>query len=430
MGLRSGEPARILLVDDDPRSLAALEATLAPLQQTLVRAASGREALRQLLHHEFAVILLDVMLPDMDGFETAQLIRERERTRQTPIVFLTAHAHAELPELRAYAVGAVDYLLKPFDPDILRSKVSVFVDLHHKTVLTRRQEEALREAQAREHERALAEVARRLEMERAIAREQVLHEEMKALRLRDGVFSLASQELKAPLAALSHQLQQLLASAAKPGGESAGNGVAQPPAAALRALEHHLHRLDVLVDDLLDLSRLGVGTLQLTSEDMDLAELLRELAGHFEEELQRSGCALTLELPRAVRGRWDRRRMEQVATALVRHALRHGAGQPVHVCLSREDSGELLLSVHHAGGEGALAQGQALDAELPPGPGDPDALALWLAQQLMGRLGGRLELGANGEQGVTLRARLGTGHSPTVGEKPFDLQTSLGEGEV
>ena len=74
--------------------------------------------------------------------------------------------------------------------------------------------------------------------------------------------------------------------------------------------------------------------------------------------------------------------------------------------------------------------GRALDAELPPGPGDPDALALWLAQQLMGRLGGRLELGADGERGVTLRARLGMGHSPTDGEKPFDLQTSLGEGEV
>ena len=144
----------ILLVDDQDSGLVALEATLAPLGQRLVHARSGREALRQLLHQDFAVILLDVVMPDMDGFETAQLIRERERTRNTPILFLTGLSRGQMPELRAYAVGAVDYLLKPYEPDILRSKVSVFVDLHHKTELVRRQDEALREAQQREHERA------------------------------------------------------------------------------------------------------------------------------------------------------------------------------------------------------------------------------------------------------------------------------------
>jgi CheY-like chemotaxis protein len=403
MGQHHGEPARILLVDDDLKGLCALEATLSPLRQVLVRAASGREALRQLLHHDFAVILLDVMLPDMDGFETAKLIRERERTRQTPIVFITGIERAQLPELRAYAVGAVDYLLKPFDPDILRSKVSVFVDLHHKTVLARRQEEVLREAQAREHERALAEAARRLEMERALAREQVIREEMKALRLREGFYALASQELKAPLGALTRQLR----SALDERGEVRTPLPRAEHLAQLRELEHHVHRLDVLVDNLLDLSRLDAGRLDLELARVDLAQVLREVAEGFEEELQRSGCALTLHAPPSLPGLWDRRRVEQVLTTLIAHALRRGAGHPVSLRLVLPESdGAVLIELRHAGTEPA-ALDEVLQGELPPSHAEPDALTLWLAHQLMGRLGGRLEVQhTGGRHGVLLRARL------------------------
>ena len=150
------EPASILLVDDHEENLRVLHATLEPLGQRLVVARSGREALRHLLQQDFAAVLLDVVMPEMDGFETARLIRARERSRNTPLLFLTALGRDELPELQAYAVGAVDTLLKPFEPEILRSKVSVFVELHRNTELVRRQAEALRAAQQREHERALA----------------------------------------------------------------------------------------------------------------------------------------------------------------------------------------------------------------------------------------------------------------------------------
>ncbi|QDE95019.1 response regulator [Myxococcus xanthus] len=160
------EPVCLLLVDDQPENLLALEATLAPLGQRLVTASSGREALRHLLTQDFAVILLDVVMPDMDGFETAQLIRERERSRGTPLIFLTGLSRGPHPELRGYAMGAVDYLLKPFEPAILRSKVSVFVELYRKTELVRRQAEALRDAQQREHARELLEAQRRVEAER------------------------------------------------------------------------------------------------------------------------------------------------------------------------------------------------------------------------------------------------------------------------
>jgi len=121
---------RILLVDDRVENLIALEAILGSLDHELVRAHSGEEALKALLTAEFAVILLDASMPGMDGFETAARIKRRERTRDIPILFLTAHDNEPKHAFRGYEVGAVDYLTKPFDPWILRAKVSVFVELH------------------------------------------------------------------------------------------------------------------------------------------------------------------------------------------------------------------------------------------------------------------------------------------------------------
>jgi PAS domain S-box-containing protein len=123
------EKVNILLVDDQPANLLALESILGEMGQNLVRAESGTRALKQLLDREFAVILLDVQMPDLDGFETATLIRERERSRDTPIIFLTAMSRSDTSVFRGYELGAVDYIFKPFHPDILRSKVNVFVQL-------------------------------------------------------------------------------------------------------------------------------------------------------------------------------------------------------------------------------------------------------------------------------------------------------------
>src|SRR5579871_2475974 len=133
------EPVKILLVDDQPENLLSAEAVLESLGQQIVKAESGREALRYLLDNDFAVIVLDIMMPEMDGFETAALIRERERSRHTPIIFLTALGRGEEHMRRGYGLGAVDYLTKPFIPEILRVKVSVFVELHRKTELLRQQ---------------------------------------------------------------------------------------------------------------------------------------------------------------------------------------------------------------------------------------------------------------------------------------------------
>src|SRR5690349_23549287 len=151
--------AKILLVDDEPKSLFALQELLSTLGQNLLTAASGEEALRLALKNDFAVILLDVRMPGMDGFETARMIRNRERSRLTPIIFLTAAADEMSSMFRGYEAGAVDYLPKPVIPEVLKSKVAVFVELFGKSERLRESEDKLRRLAAhlisvREEERA------------------------------------------------------------------------------------------------------------------------------------------------------------------------------------------------------------------------------------------------------------------------------------
>src|SRR5207244_5177854 len=149
-GVEDGLRARILMVDDHQPNLLALEAILAPLGEEMVGVTSGEDALRELLDGEFALILMDVQMPGIDGIETAALIRQREKNRSTPIIFLTAIAKDPSFIFKGYSQGAVDYLLKPFDPEILRTKVSVFVDLCRRGELIKRQAAMLRAQGLRE----------------------------------------------------------------------------------------------------------------------------------------------------------------------------------------------------------------------------------------------------------------------------------------
>ena len=171
----------ILLVDDRTENLLALEAILEPLGERLVRANSGDEALKCLLTEEYAAILLDVQMPGLNGFETAELIKSRERTRFVPIIFLTAISKEEEYVFRGYSVGAVDYMSKPFQPDVLRSKVAVFVDLYRKQGQLKRQDWLLREAAIREVE--LEHRAQMLAQEARLA--QILSTAMDAILVLD-----------------------------------------------------------------------------------------------------------------------------------------------------------------------------------------------------------------------------------------------------
>src|SRR3954468_12797249 len=183
------EEIEILLVDDAPDKLLALEAALSDLEQTVVKATSGPEALRLVLKREFAVILLDINMPGMDGFETAALIRQRKSSAHTPIIFITSFSTADVEVYRGYSLGAVDYLFTPVTPEVLRSKVSVFVELAKKNREIQWQAEALRRAEEERMQRKLDETNARLEWETRRNHFFRLSIELLAIATYDGVFT-------------------------------------------------------------------------------------------------------------------------------------------------------------------------------------------------------------------------------------------------
>jgi CheY-like chemotaxis protein len=187
--------AKILLVDDQPANLIALEAILLPLGQQLISADSGAAALKQLLLHDFAAILLDARMPGLDGYETAALIRQRERSAHTPIIFLTADAGDRDDTLRAYDQGAVDFLGKPFEPKILRAKIAIFISLYLQGEQLKQQAASLRE---QEQFAVRAEVARQAAewlRDQEKAHVERLEDERRAAEQHAAALALVSAEL-------------------------------------------------------------------------------------------------------------------------------------------------------------------------------------------------------------------------------------------
>ena len=199
----------ILLVDDRPENLLALEAILEPLGQELIRANSGAEALKRVLEVDLSVILLDVQMPGMNGFEVAEIIKSRERSRTIPIIFLSAISKEDAYVFKGYSMGAVDYVFKPFNPDVLRSKVAVFVDLFLKQREIQRQGDLLRESQKREleleHRTTLLETearsaAKLSQMNDELHRRQIALEQ--AMGARNRFYASMSHELRTPINAV------------------------------------------------------------------------------------------------------------------------------------------------------------------------------------------------------------------------------------
>jgi signal transduction histidine kinase len=236
------DKANILLVDDQPGKLLAHEAILASLNQNVVLARSGREALERLLKDEFALILLDVMMPDMDGFETAAMLRQRPRLEATPIIFLTSHNTSDLDRLKGYALGAVDYVFTPVIPAILLGKVSVFVDLYRK-----------RQELAQANDRLRAESA-----ERERAQEQAVQAERLAA-IGQVVAGLAHES--------RNSLQQIHAAAAMLGRRLRD--------AHEMSLVEEINTAHDRLHDLLEAVRTYAMPLKLDRQDADLAKLWR-----------------------------------------------------------------------------------------------------------------------------------------------------------
>jgi signal transduction histidine kinase len=266
----------VLLVDDRPENLLALEATLKPLRVRVVKARSGEEALLHLLRQTFAVILLDVQMPRLDGLQTAELIKQREQTRHIPIIFITALSREMAYVFKGYAHGAVDYLLKPIDPDILRAKVRVFCDLFVRGEKIRK---------------------------------QALESEVK-----DVFLSSVVHELQTPLAAAKAQAQLALHQL---GEQETEAGTAR----ALRVISRQIDRLARLVGDLLDMNRLESGQFELNPSEFDLVGLIEEVRGR----MQPAGGQhpIRVRAPDRLQIVADRDRIDQVLVNLVSNAIRY-----------------------------------------------------------------------------------------------------------
>jgi CheY-like chemotaxis protein len=328
-GGREGEgaPPDILVVDDDAGNLAAIEAALGDLGRNLVKAGSGAEALRHLLAQDFALILLDVNMPNMDGFETARIIRERPRSRHVPIIFVTAYNRDDTEIiLRGYSLGAVDFLFKPIVPEVLRAKAAVFVELENRAAEVRRQAEMLRAMERRELER-------RLDEERQLWEAQALREENQR---KDEFLAVLAHELRNPLSPLVTGLELIKA-----------YGIEHEGLQRVRkSMERQVRHLIRLVDDLLDVSRISRGKINLRLEAIELGRVLHQalesaepLVSERQHELVVEHCDEDLVLYA------DQVRLTQVVANLLHNAARYTEpGGRIEVSCGR-DAGHAVLRV-------------------------------------------------------------------------------------
>jgi signal transduction histidine kinase len=311
--MSSETKVNVLLVDDHPENLVALEAIIHPLGQNLVSAVSGEHALRCLLDQDFAVILLDVQMVGMDGFETAALIRQRERSRYTPIIFLTAFSDNEALISKGYALGAVDYLLKPIDPMILTSKVSVFVDLYKKNIEVRRQAEQL--------------VAKNLEILHAEAARQQAET---ANRMKDEFLAIVSHELRTPLNSILGWSQLLLNRKLDEAKTTQ----------ALQIIARNAKSQAQLVEDILDVSGLMQGKIRLDLQAVDAIAVIDSVVTSVQPLLAGKSLQLETQLhPSAQMIQADPERLRQIIWNLVTNAIKFTpVGGQITVTLSVERS--------------------------------------------------------------------------------------------
>ena len=297
---------RVLLVDDRPDNLLALRAVLDPLGLDLVEASSGEEALRHLLGGEFSLIVLDVQMPVLDGFETARLIKGRERTRYVPIIFLTAISGQPEHYLRGYQSGAVDYVYKPFEPEILRAKVSVFAELWTRGATIERQREELA-ARLSELDHANAALARQaVELERSNA----------AL---DRFASVASHEIREPLHTLAGLLDIL--------DDRHRAELDQEGRLLLERAVAGTERARSIVGSLLDYAR--ASTEDLEREPVPLSEVLADAQVELKDELEDAGAVVTSGVLPTVSG--DRRQLAMLFANLLDNAVRFRGTDPPEV---------------------------------------------------------------------------------------------------
>jgi len=512
-------PVRILVVDDHPENRTALRAILSAPDYQIVEAGSGAEALFRLLEGDFAVLLIDVVMPDMSGFELAAAIKEREKTAAIPIVFLTAQATDVDLVFKGYEVGAVDYLMKPLVPEMIRAKVAVFAQLFRER--TRNEQQAVRLLEAERNENELRLIELRLANERHyrtlaqavphivwtargdgavdyfnqrwfeytglsveqaagswfgivhpddVARCQTdwenamrsgemfrtecrlqasdgtflwhvcravpersttgqilswvgtftdIEDQKRALRARDEFLSVASHELRTPLATLQLEIQMLL----KPS-RRLPQAVLSPEqiTAKLEMASRQVERLTRLIAELMDVSRITAGRLELELEEIDLSALVRDVVGRLDEEATRTHSHVEIRASLPVIGMWDRTRVEQIVTNLLTNAFKFGGGKPIEITV--EESGPIgrVVVVDH--GIGIAPEDverifqryeQAVSSRTFGGLG----LGLYIARQIIESHGGTIRVESQPGTGSTFTVDLPKRGTPTQKGVPW-----------
>ncbi|HYF20000.1 MAG TPA: response regulator [Ramlibacter sp.] len=309
----------ILIVDDEPKNLAVLETVLDDPGYRLVRATSGEEALLQLVAEEFAVLVLDVRMPGMSGFEVAHMVKERKKTARTPIIFLTAYYNEDQHVLEGYGTGAVDYLHKPVNPSVLRSKVAVFAELHRK-------ERALQAA----NRLLLAEVAERRRAEQRLSElnetlEQRVTERTTELQASEARLLDAHRRKDEFLATLAHELRNPLAPV-RNSVELLKRGQLEPSRLewASTLIERQVRTLSRLIDDLMDVSRINQGRIELRREVLDLNEVLGDALETTRPVIEQAGHELVALMPgRDLLVNADRTRLAQAFMNLLHNAAKY-----------------------------------------------------------------------------------------------------------
>ncbi|HZN55778.1 MAG TPA: response regulator [Candidatus Polarisedimenticolaceae bacterium] len=323
--MSSDDKVNILLVDDQPGKLLAYEAMLGELGENLIKASSGREALEHLLKTDITIVLMDVSMPDLDGFELAEIIRQHPRYQKTAIIFVSAVHLTDLDRLKGYQSGAVDYVSVPVIPELLRAKVRVFAELYRKT---REAERLNRELEARVAERTA-------ELEASTARQIELTAELReADRRKDEFLAFLAHELRNPLAPIINATSILRLKV----------GTDSDLVWCREVIERQAGQLTRLVDDLLDVSRITRGTITLRSEPVDMATVVANAVETCRPLIDTRRHKLAMTLPdRPIMLRGDPARLTQIVANLLNNAAKY-----------QDAEGRIEIAVAHEGSHAVI----------------------------------------------------------------------------
>ena len=382
---------KLLIVDDLPENLLALEALIRQPDRIVFQASSGEEALALLLEHEFALAILDVQMPGMNGFELAELMRGTEKTRHIPIVFVTAAGKESNYAFKGYETGAVDFLYKPVDINAVRGKVNVFVELFRHRQEIQRQVHALNKS--------------RQAQELLVQQLQIAQGELQnAVRMRDEFMSMVANELLTPLNNLFLQVQLRKS-------ELEGGNTALFTEAYLQKMvasdQRQVQSMVGLIDDMLDVSRIRSHRLAIRPREVELGALLARVVDQLQAQAAAAGSTVRLQAGQPVTGEWDEFRIEQVVVNLLGRALRVGNAQPVDITLAPLDGGA-RIEVRDRGQGIVLADQARIFEQFEPGAQHPGSggLGLYISQQLVLAHGGTLDVGSQPGQGTVFTVTL------------------------